>query len=59
MEETIMASDRAVPAVLPGQPQADQPLLYQKREYLAATPNMARTTSCQSTSNPTDYGPDD
>ena len=59
MEETIMASDTTTPAVLPGDPQAHQPLLYRKREYFTATPNMARTTSCQKTSNPTDYGPDD
>jgi hypothetical protein len=59
MEESTMATDRTALAVFPEEPRADQPLLYQKREYFTATPNMARTTSCQKTSNPADYGPDD
>ena len=35
------------------------PLLYQRREYLDELEGNAVTTSCQKTSNPKDYGPDD
>ncbi len=35
------------------------PLLFQKREYLEAIDSSGTTTSCQKTSNPNDYGPDD
>ena len=36
-----------------------EPLLFQRREYLEALGADADTTSCQKTSNPDDYGPDD
>ena len=36
-----------------------QPLLYGKREYTTLSENAASTTSCQTTSDPDDYGPDD
>lgn len=36
-----------------------QPLLYRKREYASLPDGAASTTSCQVTSNPNDYGPDD
>lgn len=35
------------------------PLLYSKREYIVGSRYSGKTTSCQTTSNPTDYGPDD
>ena len=36
-----------------------EPLLFQRRQYLDALEGDADTTSCQKTSNPADYGPDD
>ena len=38
---------------------AGSPLLYAKREYLADAEYLSMTTSCQTTTNPNDYGPDD
>lgn len=38
---------------------SDQPLLFRRREYLESIEASASTTSCQSTSGPSDYGPDD
>lgn len=38
---------------------ADDPLLYRKREQVADNAYSGTTTSCQTTSNPADYGPDD
>ena len=38
---------------------ANEPLVYSRREYLPAIEAMGTTTSCQKTSNPKDYGPDD
>lgn len=35
------------------------PLLYQKREYLISSSYIGRTTSCEKTEQPKDYGPDD
>ena len=35
------------------------PLLFKKREYLRDMTCVAGTTSSQTTSNPSDYGPDD
>lgn len=36
-----------------------QPLLYRKREYGKLPDGAGKTTSCQKTENPNDYGPDD
>ncbi len=36
-----------------------EPLLFSRRRYLEGIPANAATTSCQKTSNPDDYGPDD
>ena len=35
------------------------PLLFGKRENLSLSPDLGKTTSCQKTSDPPDYGPDD
>jgi len=59
MKEVLVSTGRTSATILVERSEADQPLLFQRREYLAATPNMATTTSCQKTSNPADYGPDD
>lgn len=39
--------------------EGEEPLLYQRREYLDDLDVNAATTSCQKTRNPADYGPDD
>lgn len=36
-----------------------EPLLFSRRRYLEEIPADASTTSCQTTSNPSDYSPDD
>lgn len=35
------------------------PLLFGRRQYLESISSNASTTSCQTTRNPSDYGPDD
>lgn len=42
-----------------GEQQSGSPLLFRKREYLDAIESSGKTTSCQKTSDPDDYGPDD
>jgi|GEM_PF-5647821 hypothetical protein len=49
--EPVASSEMAIGSV--------EPLLYQKRENASLPENAASTTSCQTTINPTDYGPDD
>ena len=51
-------------AILPPPEHSDEsvppePLLFQRRQYLEALEADAKTTSCQKTRNPADYGPDD
>ncbi len=50
-EHTATANEAADAAPLP--------LLYKHREFLDAMPAGGTTTSCQTTQNPDDYGPDD
>lgn len=53
MDEQELSLDQHVAGKSP------MPLLFQKREYLESIDAGAATTSCQTTSNPDDYGPDD